>query len=117
MRKEDKGGIVQLQYGLEAFAPTRHLRKQNEKMLAVDEVAQYVILEFDSNEKRILVSHAKVWEQEIQEEKEAVKKGQQEEANNTKKAVKNLQSKVEKATLGDIGALANLKKKMDDDNA
>ncbi len=117
LRKEDKGGIVQLQYGLEAFAPTRHLRKQDEKMLAVDEVAQYVILEFDSNEKRILVSHAKVWEQEIQEEKEAVKKGQQEEANNTKKAVKNLQSKVEKATLGDIGALADLKKKMDDDNA
>jgi small subunit ribosomal protein S1 len=34
-----------------------------------------------------------------------------------KKAVKNLQSKVEKSTLGDIGALADLKAKFDSDAA
>ena len=34
-----------------------------------------------------------------------------------KKAVKTLQSKVEKSTLGDLGVLANLKLKMDSDAA
>jgi small subunit ribosomal protein S1 len=113
IRKEEKGGIIQLQYGLEAFAPTRHLKKQDEKMIAVDETNQFIILEFDRNEKRIMVSHAKVWEQNIEEEKEAARKEAGIESDNTKKAVKNIQSKVEKATLGDIGALADLKKKME----
>ncbi len=113
VRKEEKGGIIQLQYGLEAFAPTRHLKKSDEKMITTDETNQFMILEFDRNEKRILVSHSKVWEQGIEEEKEAARKEAGIESDNTKKAVKNIQQKVEKATLGDIGALADLKKKMD----
>ncbi len=113
VRKEEKGAIIQLQYGLEAFAPTRHLKKADEKMVALEETNPFMILEFDRNEKRILVSHSKVWEQGIEEEKEAARKEAGIEIDNTKKAVKNLQSKVEKATLGDIGALADLKKKMD----
>lgn len=114
IRKEEKGGIIQLQYGLEAFCPTRHLRKQDEKMVAVDETNQFMIIEFDRNEKRIMVSHAKVWEQEVEGEKEAARKEANNEMESTKKAVKNLQSKVEKATLGDIGALADLKRKMEE---
>ena len=113
VRKEEKGGIIQLQYGLEAFAPTRHLRKQDEKMIALDETNQFMILEFDRNERRILVSHTKVWEQVLEEEKETARKEAGVEAENTKKAVKNIQSKIEKATLGDIGALADLKRKME----
>jgi small subunit ribosomal protein S1 len=116
LRKEEKGGIIQLQYGLEAFAPTRHLRKQDEKTIAVDETNKFMILEFDRNEKRIMVSHTKVWEHEMEEEKEVARKEANTEADNTKKAVKNLQTKVEKATLGDIGALADLKKKMEGNN-
>jgi small subunit ribosomal protein S1 len=113
IRKEEKGGIIQLQYGLEAFAPTRHLKKQDEKMIAVDETNEFIILEFDRNEKRIMVSHSKVWELVIEEEKEGARKEAQADNDNTKKAVKNIQAKVEKATLGDIGALADLKKKME----
>ena len=60
-----------------------------------------------------MVSHSKVWEAIIEEEKEGARKDAQADSDNTKKAVKNLQSKVEKATLGDIGALADLKKKME----
>jgi small subunit ribosomal protein S1 len=51
----------------------------------------------------------------IEEEKQAVMKEKKAEFEQTKKAVKNLQSKVEKSTLGDIGALADLKAKMDSD--
>ena len=116
IRKEEKGGIIQLQYGLEAFAPTRHLKKSDEKMIAVDETNEFIILEFDRNEKRIMVSHSKVWETIIETEKEGARQEANAEIDNTKKAVKNLQSKVEKATLGDIGALADLKKKMEGNN-
>ena len=116
IRKEEKGGIIQLQYGLEAFAPTRHLKKSDEKMIAVDETNEFIILEFDRNEKRIMVSHSKVWETIIEIEKEGARQEANAEIDNTKKAVKNLQSKVEKATLGDIGALADLKKKMEGNN-
>ena len=42
------------------------------------------------------------------------KKEARAEADKTKKAVKNIQSKVEKATLGDIGALAEIKAKLKD---
>ncbi|MEZ5045931.1 MAG: 30S ribosomal protein S1 [Chitinophagaceae bacterium] len=115
IRKEEKGGIIQLQYGLEAFSPTRHLRKQDEKMIAVDETNQFIVIEFDRNEKRIMVSHTKVWELQMEEEKEVARKEAGIEVENTKKAVKNLQSKVEKATLGDLGALADIRKKMEED--
>ena len=76
-----------------------------------------MVIEFDRNDKRIVLSHARLWEQVIEEEKQAVIKEKKAEFEVTKKAVKNLQSKVEKSTLGDIGALADLKAKFDNDAA
>jgi small subunit ribosomal protein S1 len=116
LRKEDKGAIIQLQYGLEAFCPTRHLKKEDEKMAGVDETLQFIVLEFDRNEKRIMVSHSKMWEIMKEDEKEAERQTRNAEKEATAKTVKNIQTKVEKATLGDIGALADLKKKMDGGN-
>ncbi len=112
IRKDEKGAVVQLQYGLEAFAPARHLRKEDDSILSVDETLPFVIIEFDRNDKRIMVSHSKVWEQSKADEREAEHKANQAEAENTKKTVKNIQAKVEKATLGDLGALADLKEKL-----
>ncbi|RYE27479.1 MAG: S1 RNA-binding domain-containing protein, partial [Sphingobacteriales bacterium] len=111
-RKDDKGAIVQLPYGLEGFAPNRHLTKEDGKSINADETAQFMVIEFDRNEKRIVVSHARIWEQGKIEEKEAAKKEARAEGEATKKAVKNIQSKVEKTTLGDLGALAELKEKL-----
>ncbi|MBN9299008.1 MAG: 30S ribosomal protein S1 [Filimonas sp.] len=111
-RKDDKGAIVQLGYGLEGFAPNRHLAKEDGKSIGADETAQFVVIEFDRNEKRIVVSHARIWEQAAADEKEAVKKEARAEADKTKKAVKTIQGKVEKATLGDLGALAEIKEKL-----
>ena len=116
LRKEDKGAIIQLQYGLEAFCPTRHLKKEDEKMAGVEETLQFIVLEFDRNEKRIMVSHSKMWEIMKEDEKEAERQTRNAEKEATAKTVKNIQTKVEKATLGDIGALADLKKKMDGGN-
>jgi small subunit ribosomal protein S1 len=114
VRKDDKGAIVQMPYGLEGFAPNRHLAKEDGKQVQAEETAQFMVIEFDRNEKRIVVSHARIWEQNIQEEKEVAKKEAKAESDNTKKAVKAVQAKVEKSTLGDLGALAEIKAKLDE---
>ncbi len=111
-RKDEKGATVQLQYGLEAYSPIRHLRKEDGSNVEAEDTLQFMIIEFDRNDKRIMVSHAKVWEQVKNEEKEAARKDAVVESEKTKNAVKNIQSKVEKPTLGDLGALAAIKDKM-----
>lgn len=113
VRKDDKGAVVQLPYGLEGFAPNRHLMKEDGKSIGADETAKFMVIEFDRNEKRIVVSHTRMWEQVQAEEKEAVRKEARTEMAKTKKAVKDIQGKVEKATLGDLGVLADLKKKLE----
>ena len=113
-RKDDKGAIVQLPYGLEGFAPGRHLVKEDGSPVKAEETLPFMVIEFDRNEKRIVVSHARIWEQVKYEEKEAVAKEKKVEAAKTKKAVKDVQGKVEKTTLGDLGVLAELKKKMEE---
>jgi len=112
-RRDDKGATIQLSYGLEGFAPNRHLAKEDGKSIGAEETAQFMVIEFDRNEKRIVVSHTRIWEQGQIEVAEVAKKEARAEADNTRKAVKNVQAKVEKATLGDLGVLADLKKKMD----
>ena len=112
LRRDDKGAIVQLPYGLEGFAPNRHLAKEDGKSVGADETAEFMVIEFDRNEKRIVVSHARIWEQSKVEEKDAARKEARAEADKTKKAVKSLQSKVEKPTLGDLGALAQIKQRL-----
>ena len=112
-RKDDKGATVQLPYGLEGFAPGRHLMKEEGKTVVAEETLPFMVIEFDRNEKRIVVSHTRIWEQVKEEEKEAVAKEKKADAVKTKKVVKEVQNKVEKSTLGDLGILAELKKKME----
>lgn len=112
IRKDDRGGIVQLPYGLEGFAPNRHLIKEDGKSLVADETAGFMVIEFDRNEKRILVSHTKIWEQAKAQEQESAKKEAKAESEKTRKSVKTIQNKVEKATLGDLSALAEIKEKL-----
>ncbi len=112
-RKDDKGAIVQLPYGLEGFAPNRHLNKEDGKSIVADETNSFMVIEFDRNEKRIVLSHTRIWEQGKVEEKEAENKEKKADSAKAKKVVKDIQSKVEKTTLGDLGVLAELKKKLD----
>ncbi|MDB5203720.1 MAG: rpsA [Ferruginibacter sp.] len=117
IKKDDKGAVVQLPYGLEGFAPARHLAKEDGKTITADEIANFMVIEFDRSDKRIVLSHTRLWEQEKEEEKQVQMKEKRAEAESTKKAVKNIQSKVEKTTLGDLGVLAGLKAKLDGDAA
>jgi small subunit ribosomal protein S1 len=113
IRKDEKGAIVSLPYGLEGFAPNRHLAKEDGKTIVADEVNQFMVIEFDRNEKRIVLSHARIWERTQAEAKDTELKERKTEAAKTKKAVKDVQGKVEKSTLGDLGVLAELKRKME----
>src|SRR5688572_1241984 len=112
IRRDDKGAVVQLPYGLEGFAPARHLAKEDGKTVGADETIPFMVIEFDRNEKRIVISHTRTWEQVKIDEKETAKKEAKVETDKTRKAVKNVQGKVEKATLGDLGALAEIKAKL-----
>ncbi|MEO6070124.1 MAG: 30S ribosomal protein S1 [Chitinophagaceae bacterium] len=112
LRKDDKGAVVQLSYGLEGFAPNRHLMKEDGKSVNADETAEFVVIEFDRNEKRIVLSHSRIWEQAKADEQNAARKEARVDADKTKKAVKNIQGKVEKPTLGDLGALAQIKERL-----
>lgn len=114
-RKDDKGAVVQLPYGLEGFAPNRHLAKEDGKQIGADDIDQFMVIEFDRNEKRIVISHTRIWEQAKTEEKEAARKEARAEADTARKNVKSIQNKVEKATLGDLGALAELKQKLQEE--
>jgi small subunit ribosomal protein S1 len=112
IRKDDKGALVQLPYGLEGFAPNRHLTKEDGKQVMADETTQFMVIEFDRNEKRIVLSHTRIWEQAKAEEKDVARKEAKVDADKTRKAVKTIQNKVEKPTLGDLGALAEIKEKL-----
>ncbi len=112
IRRDDKGAIVQLPYGLEGFAPNRHLTREDGKSIGADETAEFLVIEFDRNEKRIVLSHSRIWEQSQVEQKEAARKEARSEEEKTRKTVKTIQNKVEKTTLGDLGALAEIKEKL-----
>ena len=93
------------------------MNKEDGKVITADEIANFMVIEFDRSDKRIVLSHTRLWEQEKEEEKQIVMKEKRAEAETTKKAVKNIQSKVEKTTLGDLGVLASLKAKLDSEEA
>ena len=97
----DKGATIKLNEDINAFVPRRHMEKQDGQKLSKGEKAEFKVIEFSKDFKRIVMSHS------------AVFKGI--EADNIKKNnLKNKES-VEKSTLGDIDALADLKNKMDED--
>lgn len=110
----DKGGVVALPYGLEGFAPTRHLLKQDGTTAKAEETLEFKVLEFAKDQKKIIVSHTKI-NQEVEEAKEKeVVKAKKEDADSTKKAIKKMKDSQEKTTLGDIQALSDLKNEMED---
>lgn len=102
----DKGAIVALPYGIEGFAPMKHLKKEDGSKVALDEKLEFKILEFSKDDKKILVSHARTWE-EVKEENE------RKEEKKTKKVVKQVNKAAEKTTLGDLDVLNELKQELE----
>ena len=112
VRRDDRGAIVQLPYGLEAFAPIKHIRKEDGQLAEVDEELTVKVIEFNRDDKRILVSHLRYREDIEREAEMEVRKKSQEERKRTSRAVKKTQSSVEKSTLGDLAAFSELKEQL-----
>lgn len=98
----DKGAQVQFEDAeVEAFAPSRLLEKEDGSKIKKGETADFKVIEFNKEFKRVVVSHTGIFRDE---EKKAAKE--------SKPAASS--SNEEKSTLGDIDALAELKKRMEE---
>ena len=109
----EKGALIALPYGVEGFAPTRHMVKTDGTSLKAEDTADFKVLEFSKDNKKIIVSHTKVHEAVAAGER-AVEDDEKKTAAKTEKAnVKKIKDSIEKSTLGDISALSDLKSDMD----
>ena len=113
LKVTDKGAIVALPYGVEGFAPTKHMVKEDGSSVKAEETADFKIIEFNKDSKRIVVSHARIWEEAKAEERKEEFNQKKKDTKATISAVKKVKESVEKSTLGDLGVLAQLKEKME----
>ena len=102
----DKGATITLEEGVEAFCFSRDLVKEDGKQAVAGETLPFKVIELRRSTRRILVSHTRTYA-EAKEAKAAA------EIDTTKKAVKKINSTIEKTTLGDISELAALKNKLE----
>ena len=102
----DKGANVKLEGDDEGFAFSRDLIKEDGKQPIVGETLPFKVVELRRSTRRILLSHVRTYN-DVKVAQVAA------EADNTKKAVKKINSNLEKTTLGDIDALAALKEKLE----
>lgn len=108
----DKGAVISLREGVEGFATPKHLVKQDGTQAATGEELDFKVIEFSKEQKRIILSHSRIFEDEAKAEarKEAAAKRAAKKAE-AKKEETPAMPQIEKTTLGDIDALAALKEK------
>ena len=114
LRRDDRGAIVQLPYGLEAFAPIKHVRKEDGTLANAEEVLTVKVIEFNRDDKRILVSHLRYLDDIRREADASVRKEKEQQRKQTRKDIKDHSGKADKTTLGDMGAFAMLKEQFQD---
>ncbi len=96
-----KGATILLDGEVEAFAPGRYMIKEDGTKLKKGEKAKFKVIEFDKDAQKIVVSHTATYKEE--------------EARIVNENKAKMESQ-EKATLGDLDALAQLKKDMEKGN-
>lgn len=104
----DKGAQVQFEDAeVEAFCPSRLLEKEDGSKIKKGEDAQFKVIEFNKEFKRVVVSHTGIFRDE---EKKNVRDNS---SNNSSSKPASSSNNEEKSTLGDLDVLAELKKKME----
>jgi len=97
----DKGATIEFNEDITAFVPTRHLEKEDGKKLKQGESAEFQIIEFNKEFKRVVASHMAIHKEE---EQQIVKQAAKKAATQTS----------DKTTIGDVNAeLQALKDKME----
>ena len=108
----DTGAVIQLEYGVEGFATPKHLVKEDGSQAQLNEKLEFKVIEFNKENKRIILSHSRIYE-DVQ--RAAAREEKKAKAPRTKKAAETpaIQNQAASTTLGDIDALAELKAKME----
>jgi small subunit ribosomal protein S1 len=82
------------------------LKKEDGSNAKVDETLDFVVIEFNKDAKKIIVSHTRTFEEGTDKPAPAAKAA----ASKAPKVAQN----IEKSTLGDLDALTELKKSMEE---
>ena len=102
----DKGTTVTLEDGTETSAFNREMVKEDGKQAVVGDKLPVKVVELRRSTRTVRVSHVRTYS-EAKAAKETA------EADTTKKAIKKVNTAIEKTTLGDISELAALKDKLE----
>lgn len=108
--KANNQAVLELPYGIEGYAALKHLTKEDGSVAEVGEKLSFTVIEFNKEEKRIVLSHTKTFEAPAEPKKKAAKAA----GGSADKAGAKL-PEAEKSTLGDLEALAALKDQMTGD--
>ena len=96
----DKGSTIAFNDDVIAFVPSRHLLKEDGNKLKKGDTADFKVIEYNKDFKRVVMSHTVLFKED--------------EAKTVEKSLKKVNKKdSDKSTLGDLDVLADLKKKMD----
>ncbi len=109
----EKGATVQMPYGVEAFAPKRHLMTEDNKTLKADDTLEFEVIEFSMENRRLLVSHTNLWKEEERSRRDEENDERDKSQKRTKQAVDKMNSGQNKSTLGELDGLAQLKAQME----
>ena len=107
----DKGAVVSLPYGVEGFATPKHLVKEDNTQVQLEDKLEFKVIEFNKDAKRIIVSHSRIHEDISGDDSR--KKGKRSSKKDSGMEAASIAPAVEKTTLGDIEELAALKEKLD----
>lgn len=108
----DKGAVIALPYGVEGFATPKHLTKEDGTTAKVDEKLNFKVIEFNKDNKRIILSHSRIFEDEAKADKATAEQPRKAKRQPRKEEAPMLSTPIEKTTLGDIEALAALKEQL-----
>ena len=110
--KSDKMATLELPYGIEGLAPLKQLTKPDESVAEIGEALDFVVIEFQKEDRKIILSHTRSFTEATAEEVAAAA-AKPEKKKATKSAEKPANVTAEKSTMGDIGALSALKEQME----
>ncbi len=110
----DKGAVITLNEGGEGFATPKHLVKEDGTQAQLGEELPFMVIEFVKDSKRIILSHSRTFEDvkdEPRRENNHRGGGRRQQQHQETAQIQNV---VAGTTLGDLGVLADLKKRMEE---
>jgi small subunit ribosomal protein S1 len=91
----------------------RHLEKEDKSKARQGETLDFKVIEFSKENKKIIVSHTRVFQDNIETERQKSENEEAKKERATKKTVKKINETLEKTTLGDLSVLASLKEEIE----